>query len=284
MKLLIALVLILVPAVSFADALPAPTLKLIAAGQAPRTQLRFTPKQGTKRTLVLTSQDSKARGLKGKLPPLEESPAIRTTIAVEVTEVNATGDVRYKFAYEKVEVVESKATKSSEAARQLNAALAVLVGLKGHAVVTNRGITKELELQVPPNATPQARNAIDAARSVLGQIAEPLPEEAVGIGAKWQSSTTVTAGELTAQSTVTHELVELAQTRAKVKITMTVHGKGSGDGNLTTDTSASGEKSLDLTSVVPSQAKLDLRTEVGLDADGKRLAQLSTTKLTVVGR
>jgi len=36
--------------------------------------------------------------------------------------------------------------------------------------------------------------------------------------------------------------------------------------------------------MVPTQSKLDLRTEVGLDADGKRLAQLVTTKTTLVGQ
>jgi hypothetical protein len=230
----------------------------------------------------MTSQESKARGLHGKLPPLEALPAIRTTVDVVITDVTADGDVRYELAYKQAEIVEGKPVKAG-ATRQATAAVGAFVGLKGHAIITSRGITKEIEIEPPPNATPETLQALEAARAVVSQIVEPLPDEAVGIGAKWQTSSTVTAGEITAQSTATYELVELADMRAKVKITLTVHGKGSGSGNLTVDTTGRGEKSLDLTSVIPSQARLDLRTEVGLDADRQRLAQVGMTKVTLVG-
>jgi hypothetical protein len=52
-------------------------------------------------------------------------------------------------------------------------------------------------------------------------------------------------------------------------------------GNLTTDSAARGETTIAFDQVVPVQSKLELKTEVGLDMDGKRLSQLSTTKSIV---
>ncbi len=281
MKLLLALLLLAAPALVRADTVPSRTLKLTAAGQGARKPLRFVPTKGAKRTVVITSQESTARGLLGKLPPLEASPSVRTTFEVEVKDVTTDGDIHYEFTYQKSELVADKST-SPDLARQLTAGLAAFVGLKGQAVVTSRGITKELELVPPANATPLVQQATAVARGMMSQIIEPLPEEAIGVGAKWQTSSTVTVDEITAQTTVNHELVALADTRATIKMTLTVHGKGSRAGNLTTETSASGETTLDLTSIAPLQAKLALRTTIGLDMDGKRMGQLVTQKMTVV--
>ncbi|HEU0036207.1 MAG TPA: hypothetical protein VFQ53_36590 [Kofleriaceae bacterium] len=283
MKLLVALVLVCAPALVVADTPAPPAIKLVTAGKDPRTQLRFAPKKGTKRTVVVTSQEAKARGVKGKLPPLATAPAIRMTMDLEITDVTADGDIHYQFVYRGAELADAKGL-TPELDRQVKKALAVFNGLKGHGIATSRGISKLLELETPANAQPEARAAIEMSRGVVSQIVEPLPEDAVGLGAKWQTTSTVTTGEITANTTVSHELLELSGTRAKIKLTMTVHGKGSGPGNLTSETTATGETVLDLTAIVPSQAKLDMRTEVGLDMDGKRLAQLGTTKVTLVAR
>jgi len=271
------------PTVVVADAVPAPTLKLVAAGKGTKKQLRFTPVKGSKRTLVMTSQQATARGLKGKLPAPEAAPAVRTTIDVEILDVNADGEIRYRFTYRKAEVVEDKRTKP-ELAKQLATALELFTGLQGTGVVTNRGVSKDVSFDTPAAASREMRTALDTARSVATQLAQPLPEEAVGVGAKWQTTATASAGEITAETLATYELVERVDNRLKLKITLSVKGKGSGTGNLTTDTTARGETSLDLAHMVPTQSKLDLRTEVGLDADGKRLAQLVTTKTTLVGQ
>src|SRR5450432_1709501 len=119
--LLVALLLVVAPASVFADALPTPEVKLVTAGKSSRKQLRFAPTKGTKRTIVMTSQEAKARGVKGKLPRLAALPAIRTTIDVEVTDVTGDGDVRYQVVYSKAEVVAAK-NENPELVRELEAA------------------------------------------------------------------------------------------------------------------------------------------------------------------
>src|SRR5215468_8250525 len=120
MKLLVAGVVLACSALAFADTPPTPTIKLLSAGSGPLRQLRFAPKKGTKRTMLVTTQESKARGLVGKLPPPEAQPAIRFAIDLEVVDVATNGDVRYRFAYREVKAVADKVTP--EVARQVEAA------------------------------------------------------------------------------------------------------------------------------------------------------------------
>ena len=285
MKLLVLAIALCVaaPTAAVADSVPAPTIKLVGAGKGTKKQLRFVPKKGAKSSMVMTSQQAVARGLKGKLPAPEAAPAVKTTIDIEVLDVTADGDIKVQFTYRKSEVVPDKRTKP-ELAKQVATALEAFAGLTGTAIVTSRGLTKEVSFTPPASATREVKTAIETAKSVATQLAQPLPEEAVGVGAKWQTTSTATGGEVTAETVATYELVASTANTVKLKTTLTVKGKGSGTGNLTTDTTARGETSLDLASVVPTQSKLDMRTEVGLDADGKRLAQLVTTKTTLVGQ
>ncbi len=284
MKLLLLVIALLVvaPDVVVADAVPAPTLKLVAAGKGTKKPLRFAPVKGTKRTIVMTSQQAMARGLKGKLPAPTPTPAVRSTIEIEVLDVTG-DDIRLAFIYKNAEVVPDKSAKPDQV-KLLETALASFVGLKGTCVVTTRGVTKEVAFETPANAKPEVRTAIETAKSVATQIAQPLPEEAVGVGAKWQTTATQTAGEVTANTTAAYELLASTESSVKLKVTMSLDGKGSGAGNLTTVTTGRGETTVDLVGVVPSASKLDMRTEVGLDADGKRLAQLVTTKTTLTSK
>lgn len=278
-RLVLLLALVFAPAVA-ADAQPAATLKLVSDGKGAKQRLRFAPTKGAKYTIVSTSQESKTRGLKGKLGPAETTPLIRSTIEVEVTDVTKDGDLHYAFAYKKIEVVPDTRTKP-EVVKAYETALAVAVAIKGTAVVTNRGLTKQVNFETPADASQELRNAVEMARSTMTQIALPLPEEEIGVGAQWQTTFGTTVGEITANTKVTYQLVLLANSKAKLKITTIVKGKGSGAGNLTTDTTGDGETEINLSSMIPTSSSAALRTEVGLDMDGKRLVQVGTTKVTM---
>lgn len=280
MKLLIVLLSLVLASPVVAEGLPAPTLTLVSAGKGAKQRLRFSPTKGARYTIVSTSEESKARGLEGKLGPAEATPPIRSTIEVEILDVSKDGDIRYAMAYQKLEVVPDKRLKP-ELVKAYEAALAVAAGVKGTGVVTSRGVTRQVDFTTPPDASPELRNAFEMARTTMTQLAQPLPEEEVGVGATWQTTFTATVGEITADTKVTYQLLSLAKSKARLKVTTVVKGKGSGAGNLTTETHGGGETQIDLASITPTSAKATLRTEVGLDMDGRRLAQVSTSKMTM---
>lgn len=266
-----------------ADAPPAPAIKLVTPGKGERRALRFTPTKGDKQTLVVTSQETKTRGGRGKKLPTERGATTRMTITHEVVDVSTAGDTRYEYVYRNAEVVED-GTTTADVVRQTKAVIQALVGTKGHSVVTNRGIVKEFAVAPPQGATPEARQDVEQTASIMQQMTDALPDEPIGVGAKWTTTMTVVSGELTVQTTTTHELVELSGTRGKIKLSIKMQGKGSGPGTLTTATTGTGERSFDLKRVVPMQVRLDAQTETKLDVDGEQLFLLSTSKMTATSR
>jgi hypothetical protein len=167
--LIVASVLVAVDARSAsAEPRPAPTVKLVAAGKGALRPLRLALAKGAKQTVVITSQDATAKGLRGKLSAPEREPAIRMTSDIEVTAAAPGGDARYELVYRKIEAIEDKAAQP-EMARQLNGLLGGLAGTKGRFVVTSRGIVKEVNVEVAPAAAPEMRAAIEGSARRWGR-------------------------------------------------------------------------------------------------------------------
>ncbi len=278
--LLVALVLVLAAArPAAADAPPAPVLKLVTAGKGALRPLRFKPTKGAKHTIVMTTQEASVRGERGKLPPLEQAPAVRMTIELLVTDVAAGGDIRYEYVYRKVEVVEDKAT-NPDVVGQMNFMLGGLVGTTARIVQTSRGVVKESDITVAPTAGSALRENLEGVHSTLNQVMQPLPEERLGVGARWNTTLTAKVGQVTLQQHASHELVEFDGTRGKIKVVLKQQGKDNLPGDLRTAATGTSEISFDLTRVLPTQARLELRTEIELE----KLALHKTSVTTLTSR
>lgn len=278
--------LVLVPGLVHADPTAAPTLKLLSAGKGPKQPLRLAPKQGTRSTIEVVSKGTKARGAIGKLGRPETLPSTSMVLDAEVTRVEPNGDVRVDVTYRKLDVRVPKGTPP-ERAREAQSQLQALVGAKGYTVVSNLGTTKQSGHIPPENASPQLKQQLEAYQGIQNQIMCPLPQEAVGIGARWQLTTNVTApaetGALVVNQTAIFNLVELSGTRGKLAITLRQTGKST-DGQLTTSTTGKGTIEFDLAMSSPVSAQLEMRTEVQLKTSDMRLAQVDTTTMTLTSR
>jgi hypothetical protein len=289
MKLLVAIAVTmsLVSFTSFAraDAPAPPELKIVSTGKGPTKQLRFEAKKGTKLTMEIVQESAMARGPKGKVPKPEPTPQVRTALDLDITDVQPNGDFRIDLVYRKAEMDTSKLPP--DAAKNVNALLGGLVGTKGYAVVTARGVTKDTGLDVTPSAPPELKQQLEALRSLQGQIVSPFPEEAVGVGARWESNMTVEApeasGSLVVKQNAKYELVELAGTRGKMTITLSQSGK-SKDGKLTTAVTGKGEVVFDLAKVGVTTARFEMRSEVSLEDKDFHGGQVNTTSATLTGR
>jgi hypothetical protein len=286
MKQLIAvLALVIAPSLARADPPTPPEIKVLSAGKAPTKQLRFEAKQGAKVTMEFVETSAMARGAKGKVPALEPTPTVRTTLDFDISDVQANGDFRIDLVYRKIEADTAKV--KPELARRINTQLAVMAGAKGHAVVTARGVTKETDLEIPASATPELRQGLETLRALQGQIVSAFPEDPVGAGARWETRKTVQAddgsGGLVVQQTASYELVALAGTRGKLAITLNQSGK-SNDGKLTTSTRGKGEIAFDLAQIGVGSSRIEIRTEVTLDDGGMHLVRVNTTTTTFTGR
>jgi hypothetical protein len=71
--------------------------------------------------------------------------------------------------------------------------------------IDDRGITRSAKVNVPPEASPRLLAMLGNLRTTL--LAAALPQEAVGIGARWQAERIVHVGELKVPQTVTYTLL-----------------------------------------------------------------------------
>ena len=194
-------------------------VKLLAAGAEPRKVLRLRPKPGDKQTLSLTMKmaiETKA----GEVPaPAMKLPAMTLTFDTTVQKVAGNGDITYQMVMGDIRV-SSEPEGSPEVAEAITKASA---GIKGHTssgLTSDRGFAKELEFKTPPAGSPQAGQLVDQMKDLYSQLAAPLPEEAVGVGARWEVKTPIKAQGMTMEQTSTYELTALEGDRFTTKSTV----------------------------------------------------------------
>jgi hypothetical protein len=209
----------------------------------------------------------------GKAMSSAKPPAIKLSLDVHVTDVDAAGDIHYEFVIASAAVVVEAGTDAN-AANTMQASLADMVGLHGSVVITNRGITKEARFDVPARTDEQIQRVLPGMKDALHQLAAPFPLEAVGRGAKWQVDSNVVSNEMKVAESAVYELTRLEgdQLDASVTLTQTAGAQdvplSSTDGShekfhLTALTSTGGGTlQLDLQQVVPTRSKLDLATDL----------------------
>ncbi len=171
---------------------PKPVIKVIDAGQEPRTPMRVKVEAGQRETMVMTmtmSMDMDMGGL-GAVPKMD-MPPIEMTMPIHVTSVSDTGDFRYEFSLDSVTVKDRPGTPP-ELVEALRGSMTGIIGLSGSSVVSNRGEVREATFKVPENVPPQIKQTMESMQQSMQQIAIPFPEEAVGIGAKWEVTSTLT--------------------------------------------------------------------------------------------
>jgi hypothetical protein len=126
-------------------------------------------------------------------------------------------------------------------------------GMKGHAIVSSRGFTKEADLVIPPKMMdPETKQFMEEIKQSPYQMSRPLPEEAVGVGAKWLTTTTVKQDGMILKQSITSELRSLSGDAAKVSCTIKQTCMAVDVKSFTS--SGNGEMNLDLGRLIPSLA------------------------------
>jgi hypothetical protein len=267
----------------------APTIKLLDAGKGAKKALRFTAKKGMKRSLTVTMEMGLAMTIGAQAVPAQKLPATRLTMDLVVTSVAPNGDIRYEFVTRKPEVVADRTTPPF-VVDAMNKALAELEGLSGHAVVTNRGFSVEADVKVPEKASAQTQQMLDSIRQSLAQIAAPVPEEPVGVGATWETITKLQQNGLVIEQTATNELVAMKgkTITLKIKVAQTAQPQKFTANGVTADlesysASGHGQTTLGLTNLVPTKAQMSLTSDMRLEAQGQKLDMSLDLAVTIKG-
>jgi Family of unknown function (DUF6263) len=192
-------------------------ITLLSAGAEPRQELRFTPAANLTQTTQMTMKMDMVMSMAGQTIPGLELPGNIVTYLVNVTQIDANGDIHYEARCTDIAVTEGENVIPAVRS-QIEAQLQNVIGSGGTFVIDNRGNIKQADLVLPENADPMMQQVFEQLSSSMQQLSTPFPTESVGLGAKWSMSYALTMNGLNFMQNVTYELVDLQDNVATLNI------------------------------------------------------------------
>jgi hypothetical protein len=248
-------------------------VKLLEPGAEPRKVLRFSPKPGDKQSMLMTMKIGMAIRT-GDAPeqPLK-LPTMKLVMDVTITNVTPDGDINYEIVTSDASV-ESDPDVIAQVAEAMKNAVAGMKGIGGKGTISSRGVSKGAEIKAPEGADPQVTQFVEQMKETMARVATPLPEEAVGAGAKWEVKTPVKSQGINLNQTEDFQLASMDDERAAVKTSFTQTASNQKISNpmmpgskvdLTKMTGkGTGEVSLAFAQILPSEASAELNQEMAM--------------------
>ena len=157
------------------------------------------------------------------------------------------------------------------------------------STMSSRGFSKGTEFKAPPGTDSQARLVMDQMKDSFAQVAAPLPEEAVGPGAKWEARMPIKSQGMTVDQTANCELISIEGEHLTIKRTITQHASNQKIENpampgvkvdlAKMDGKGSGELNLDLGKLLPSTGTTEFHSEMAMGINLGTQKQSITMKM-----
>lgn len=196
-----------------------PQVELLNAGTEPRQKLRFKPTVNAKQTTTVKMNMDMATSIADQPLPKFSFPAIVMTIETVVTKVDANGDIHYQFSYSDVDVA-GDTTVPPKVLNAMRLQLKKMSGMRGFAIVDNRGQTKAANFVLPEGLDQNTKQMLEQVSNSLEESSFPVPEQAIGIGAKWRVSSSPRNGGMNLTQVATYHLVSLQDNVATLNMSM----------------------------------------------------------------
>ncbi len=258
-----------------------PKVELLNAGTEPRQELRFKPMVNAQQTATMTMNMDMSSSIAGQPLPSVKLPATAMTMKTVVTKVDNKGDIHYQFSYSNVDVM-GNTTFPPQVLNAMRSQIKKMVGMSGSAIVDNLGQTKEASFVLPEGLDQNTKQMLEQTFNSLEQLYSPLPEQAVGIGAKWRVSSSPSTGGMKLTNVTTYELVSLKDNVATLNVSVEQHAAPQ---NLTQpglptkvtitlksyDSQGQGQVMMPLDFVMPTRSTVSMRSnsEMNLREAGK---------------
>lgn len=174
-----------------ASPVAAPEMRLLDAGRKPRAVLRYTFTPGMTETMVMEMAQT-ITSTAGDLEQSSALPTIRYALTMTVLEVDPGGDATIEMTVASVETVpdpDAAGPVDQATVDALDAALAPMIGLRFTTRMDRRGASQPAATDLDdldPALAQQLQRVLDHS----GQLSTVLPEQAVGVGARWVSTGT----------------------------------------------------------------------------------------------
>ena len=260
------------PAAGSGGGVAGASVKLLEPGGEPRKALRLHPKQGDKKTAMLTVKMAAAMNMAGTEVPMK-IPAMHMTMDTTVESVKPDGDIQYNLVISDVSVAE-EAEANAAVVDAMKGALEKLKGLTGNGVMSSRGFSKSVAIKVPAGADPQLTTVMEQMKETMAHISSPLPEQPVGAGARWEVKMPVKSQGMTMNQATTVELVSIEDDKVTTKNTVVQTAApqkiespampGMKIDLVKMNGNGSGEVSMDLGQIVPLSGNVNSHSEMSM--------------------
>jgi hypothetical protein len=173
-----------VPAVSapFREA----QVKLLESGAPPRRRLRYAWALGNREQLTIDMRTALAAEGAQAQPPDVPLPTVRVVIAIDPRSVGADGSLAYAWRVTSATVA-SDDRSPPQVADGMRIEVVAVQHLSGTGAVGPRGLAQSLAIDASESADEiTARPIALQVLQTLWNVAAPLPDEEVGVGARWQ--------------------------------------------------------------------------------------------------
>ncbi len=275
-----------------------PVVTLLEPGQADgRRELRFAPATGAVETMVMRMKMGMSMSMGGQEMPPSSLPAQEMTARISVDKIDENGDIHYSMEFVDAKVVADDQTPPPMKA-VMDAAMSKLVGIHGKAHVSSRGITLGGKIDGGDKMDAQSRQLLESMNQSLQQLSSPVPEEPVGVGAKWQVVLTPRLGGFTQTVTTVYTLIALTPDSATIDVAMSQTASeqplesaslppGAKATIKTVKGSGTGSLEIAFSRITPTASAMTTKTDVsmtfGSEGQVSEMKQTVTNELTVRG-
>jgi hypothetical protein len=186
------------------------TMKLVDRGRAPRRKLRYRWRVDHKERLVMDLRTQLSTESDDAKQPEIPLPPVHVIVDIDAQGVWPDGDLQYAWRVASSSVPAGDPHVPPYVADGMRTEVATIARLSGTAVVTSRGLAKEVSID-PGSVTDAGGTGrmVEQMRQQLRDLAAPLPEEDVGVGARWQKLSQLAEKDARVTQTDTFTLVDL---------------------------------------------------------------------------
>ena len=217
-----------------------------------------------------------------------DEPTLRLTFDSKPSGVDPDGTLHTDWTLTGLEVAKP-GDASEEALRSGAQQMRALIGTHGKLAVTSRGLTKQFTVELAPSAPPRGDRMFETLASGVASL--PLPEQAIGKGARWQVKQTIRVGAVLTETSV-YTLRSVTKQGAELDVAVTQSAgnqlieDGTPDGPevrlASMQATGQGQVHLDFARWLPaSKLSLDVKSESEIRMDQERLAHFSSTSHVV---
>jgi len=149
------------------------------------------------------------------------------TITAKVNAADPAADTTVGLVISESDIAEGQETGGSRAAEKLAEVIRGMKGLKGDKVVSARGVSQRFTLSSPEGdggimGTAALKPVVQGFERAIDQMTVPFPEEAIGVGAKWEVTQQVVEAGMMLDQTIAFEVTAIKDNVVSLRFTVTL--------------------------------------------------------------